>query len=34
MLKAFPSILLIRYKVIDAVITGARDYYKTKNAIE
>jgi glycosyltransferase involved in cell wall biosynthesis len=30
----FPSIFLIRYKVIDAVITGARDYYKTKNAIE
>jgi GT2 family glycosyltransferase len=29
----FPSILLIRYKVIDAVITGARVYYKTKNAI-
>jgi len=33
MFKAFPSIVLIRYKVIDAVITGARDYYKTKNAI-
>jgi len=31
--KGFPSIFLIRYKVIDAVITGARDYYKTKNAI-
>jgi len=31
--KGFPSIILIRYKVIDAVITGARDYYKTKNAI-
>jgi len=32
--KGFPSIFLIRYKVIDAVITGARDYYKTKNAID
>jgi GT2 family glycosyltransferase len=32
-LKRFPSIFLTRYKVVDAVITGARDYYKTKNAI-
>ena len=31
--KGFPSIFLTRYKVIDAVITGARDYYKTKNDI-
>ena len=32
--KRYPSIFLTRYKVVNAVITGARDYYKAKkNAI-
>ena len=31
--KVFPSIFLVRYKVADAVITGAREHYKTKNTI-
>ena len=32
--RVFPSIFLVRYKVVDAVITGAREHYNIKKATD